>query len=676
MFIFYTIIITGISASRLKTTETPSYDSCGLFIDSETEYSLRYKLFEKKDNFIEIQIISNGSNLFHGFYDQAEALSPYNKLIWVNKRGLRILKRDYRFKFWSLGALSPSVKTFNLNISVGNLTCFQEKGIVDKYYHIVDACRKSFFVNDNWPVGNDILFMCYRNIDKETCIANKCFAFNRRKILRSDTYCQPFMFNLYPETYVVLMFLLFLISYSPSMVFWLLSEENDPYPGKQSKNKPQEENKDCIPLFVLNDKTQSYYPFISKIGYYIFRHNNIWLTVIRFSLVAFCLHLHLVVLSLANFHFYPEEFLQRKNLTKVLWYSELFLLGIWDTRGTLYLTSIVASIICVVCSTIIFKGYFETCWYHSKTFFHVDLNKLESVTELTNKSPTYKDLRLNILERRFLLSDRKFWRELRQQFFPECLKIHCEFKPKAICLSILYIGLLFPLYILTFIVLLFPLLDIALHIPWNLGESRWNSVYLKFLLSVIILLAGANFSASYISPASGICCLFVSNFIIGAMKNYQIVLPVVVMVTVVISMIIELYIEASEPLAQLQLYIFEECQEMKEKGELILKKISGKYFISKTFFDQCFSLLDSPQVINFQAIAKIFTLLSLATIITICLVTLQDLTLGQVFITVFVTMLPRIFGSIVKPLHNETVQSVLKKEVKNIVINIAENTKL
>ena len=60
MFIFYTIIITGISASRLKTTETPSYDSCGLFIDSETEYSLRYKLFEKKDNFIEIQIISNG----------------------------------------------------------------------------------------------------------------------------------------------------------------------------------------------------------------------------------------------------------------------------------------------------------------------------------------------------------------------------------------------------------------------------------------------------------------------------------------------------------------------------------------------------------------------------------------------------------------------------------------
>ena len=496
-------------------------------VSKESEYNLWYKVFQEKAEFITIDINVENIPFINGTPDHLLAIEPYNTWTWVNERGMHILQMDYRFLMWSLGTLVRSVEKIPFIMTVGNVSCYKTLRNEEKFNVTYQTFKKTLYKNNSCSsIVEDNSYLCHRcDCDRSHCIANRCYKFNKDHELNNTVFCDSANFILNPHMFIWMITWFILFNYSPVLLYWLLSKDDfDHSFGTHHGNNITSESTPemcvcdtCSPkcrktkyisLFNVCLNNEKYYPFISKIGYYLFRHKSKPLKIFRMTTIFLFLHMHIIWLFLANFVFYKDEFTQRIRLgpDTHMWAIEFMLGGVWNNQANLFLVCFIASLSGCISLSVVLWRFSSKWWFFSTTFFM--LNASEHITPyVKERTGEYNFLSYNLLERRILSKNLKFWKYVGMALVPHCLKEkdeeeeHCykELKEKdgdeeekepllrnnpKEAVSNGYkltteaikrqIGLAFslvlivPCLVFSFLILLLPLLDIVLQIPWNI----------------------------------------------------------------------------------------------------------------------------------------------------------------------------------------------------------------
>ena len=514
-FVFYLLVVIQLTCLGKSTngSEMKQNISCDphLRVSSESEYHLWYKVFHEEADFITItlNIVSDVNEtsikLFNGTPNHLLAIPPYNKWTWANEKGLHILQMDYRFKMLSLGTLIPSVHEVVFNIKISDPNCFRKLNNSEKFRQIYQTFKKTLYKNNSCSeLIEDSSYLCHRCDCKAShCLANRCYKFNMDHELDSAMkFCDTDMSTVTTHMYVWLVVWFILFNYSPMMIYWLISKDDldhsfgthhgskTTYEKKQesdNKNNQSDSNlEEYIPLFLICAENRKYYPFVSKIGFYLFRHDLRVLKIARGVLACVILHFHVLWLVCANFIIYSFEFEERGKLKdKSLWAIEQIVVEVEDSEVMVKLWSTLSFIfaflgVLTFCLIIIVRyGKIKRHWFYCNRFFWFKLDEKLITPYVTGRKGSYNYLSYNLLERRLLLVQPEFWKCLAEKVTPKVLWVPTA-SPMSreswlypmsgliyMCFIIYVISVTLVVSLVTSVVLICPLLDLLLHIPWN-----------------------------------------------------------------------------------------------------------------------------------------------------------------------------------------------------------------
>ena len=368
-------------------------------------------------------------------------------------------------------------------------------------------------------------------------------------------FCDTDMSTVTTHMYVWLVVWFILFNYSPMMIYWLISKDDldhsfGTHHGSKTKTEKEQESdsmnqsnsnlEEYIPLFLICAENRQHYPFVAKIGFYLFRHDLRVLKIARGVLVCVILHFHVLWLICANFIVYPFEFEERGKLKdKSLWAVEQIVVEVEDSQVMVKVWSTLSFIfaflgVLTFCLIIIIRyGKIKRHWFYCNRFFWFELDEKLITPYVTGRKGSYNYLSYNLLERRLLLVQPKFWKCLAEKVTPKVLwvkifptaahanwELHHKplsqmsreswtqttwpplsqmsresstqtmsgesstqtmsgeswtFSPNRLiylCFIIYLIPVMLVVSFVTSVVLICPLLDLLLHIPWNTDNGE------------------------------------------------------------------------------------------------------------------------------------------------------------------------------------------------------------
>ena len=169
-----------------------------LSVDIDTRAKLVDMIFKRNVEYIEVSVYIE-NELLDTFLQNSNitvnptfAMPPYHTFVWVNEEGMKIHQMDYRFKMWSLGTLSPSVKAIDFNILTNDTECFRKVNVTDIFEKIQNTFRTTLYYSGS---GNAVAYsyLCHRYeryTSSENCLASKCFMFNKNHYFwKNDGFC-------------------------------------------------------------------------------------------------------------------------------------------------------------------------------------------------------------------------------------------------------------------------------------------------------------------------------------------------------------------------------------------------------------------------------------------------------------------------------------------------------
>ena len=724
-------------------------------VSRDSEYHLWYKVFQEHVDFITItlDIVSDINETFTKFFNGTPshllALPPYNKWTWANEKGLHILQMDYRFKMFSLGTLNPSVHEVTLKMKIYDNYCFKQLNNTEKFTAIYQKFKNTLYKNSSCSeLIEDSSYLCHRCDCKAShCLANRCYKFNREHELdNSVKFCDTDMSTVTAHMYVWLIIWFIIFNYTPMLIYWLISKDDldhsfGTHHGNKRNNEPCSYNKTAtdaskkgyVPLFLICEENRRYYPFVAKIGFYLFRHDRMALKILRGALACIVLHSHVIWLFCANFIVYPFEFKERqKIMDKSLWLIEQIVVEvkgpeiIGKVLSTLSLLFAFSGLVIFCFIIIVMYGKIKRHWFYCNILFGLKLEEKFITKYITGRKGSYNYLSYNLLERRLLLFQPKFWKCVMEKVTPDVLWQARPFQKKdkskknsiigtptnsdkaqliksdrkqnnlmLLCFIIYIVPVISLISIVTSVILICPLLDLLLHVPWNADTDQVQDTAIKYetlnrlndflkgkqegwqrglkiLKTLILAMFVVTFTVSYIYPTAKIYSLIVSYTITGVLKNYTSLLPLLMLMAFILAKIIKVCNSAAEPFVKLQLAVFEEymsriTDEHNPIDGLIILKDSDYWIKEEFIINECKPLLCRPKIYTFIAVAKVFALIAAGVVVWICLSVLEDNTLGQILLTGFVGYLPHIFESIGKPWNYHKNKALLDKKLKERV---------
>ena len=442
-----------------------------------------------------------------------------------------------------------------------------------------------------------------------------------------------------------------------------------------------------VRLFSIDKSNCKYYPLIAKWCFLIFLDDSFIYTLFRFLFIYFILLPFFVWwFIIANFKFYRLENIQRQNMSdkydvnllRVEWLFD----GIFNLETSLFLFCfIIASLGNIVWVYVLSN---PACW-NSKRFLH--LADLHSGTFLDRYRPS-------------LLINVEFW----LQFWYGCIPQRLQ---NARCLKWVSLLWFIPLAVLAVLALCLPMFDLILHIPWSLWkeykcstilnsnreelfENEWdntplvrttteqqNGVVSRMWYFVVMIILSCFYAFSlavtYFYTSTQVISMIVSYTIIGLMKNWDFLLPILVLVLIAIAQMINLLYCAFQPMHKLQVTVFDQCKlidpSLLTTRNIIREERNGKYFISKSFIKDCYQLLDATEYSHYT----LYSFIKFVTIILILVVTglsIYMLTgdtstaLGKVVVAIFLTFVPHALKTLIRPWRNDVRKSIMERQIR------------
>ena len=607
-----------------------------LSVDIDTRAKLVDMIFKKNVEYMEVSVYIE-NELFDTFLQSSNitvnptvAMPPYHTFIWVNQAGMNIHKMDYRFKMWSLGTLTASVKAIDFNILTNDTECFRKVNATDIFEKIENTFRRAlYYSGSNNAV--DYSFLCHRYelySDYENCLASECFMFNGNNFQKTDGFYSSNvnrMINAQIWIWICLFFVF--INNLPLLVFWLKqgpkadNKEDQKEVGRDDENsshiqlKTDPENRlyepetNRVRLFCVSHAIFEYYPSIRRWHCFLFEGCFPKFIFVACFYVLFTLFYTWWFL-IADLAYKTTEFRQRANMRNgtddYLVYFELLLAHVWNPGSIFFLFSLVYSSVgnMVLFCVIVWNSW----WTQNDQFF---------LLKITCKD---KGLQFNCLHRQMLLWNLSFWKE-----FWGSLILSEELN---ICIRVLVaIPCIIPLTLIAVVCIMFPLVDIILHLPFRiLSDSdnekvKSNTCNLTFntggftfkeydfaqfenpacvivyllIFEPLALLYCITCCVSYIYPTALVGSMIASYTITGIMKNWDFLLPIFVLVGIVVSRFVKLVYGAFQPIHDLQVVIYQTYQKMLPK----FKDVRSK-------FEQLYNLIKNDQLSHVTELSKGF----------------------------------------------------------------------
>ena len=587
-----------------------------LSVDINTRAKLVDMIFKKNVEYIEVSVYIE-NELFDNFLQNSNitvnptvAMPPYHTFIWVNQAGMNIHKMDYRFKMWSLGTLTASVKAIDFNILTNDTECFRKVNDTDIFAKIENTFRRALYYSGS-SNAVDYSYLCHRYelySDYENCLASQCFMFNGNNFQKNDGFCSSNvnrMINAQIWIWICLFFVF--INNLPLLVFWLKqgpkaeNKENGKKSGRNDKspyiplksdveNQLYEPETNRVRLFCVSRAIFEYYPSVRR------WHNILFEGCFPKFIFVACFYVLFTLFYtwwflIADLAYKTTEFRQRTNMRNgtddYLVYFELLLAHVWNPGSIFFLFSLVYSSVgnMVLFCVIVWNSW----WTQNDQFFLLGIT-----CEDTN-------LQFNCLHRQMLLWNLSFWKK-----FWKRLILSDKWN---ICVRLLVaIPIIIPLTLVAVVCIMFPLVDIILHHPFHIfrdlddkkdesnsckkGESNsceknetnscepnFNTASFKFidlslnrmdivcllLFEPLALLYCITCCVSYIYPTALVGSMIASYTITGIMKNWDFLLPIFVLVGIVVSRFIKLIYGAFQPIHDLQVVIYHTYQKMLPK---------------------------------------------------------------------------------------------------------------
>ena len=338
-----------------------------------------------------------------------------------------------------------------------------------------------------------------------------------------------------------------------------------------------------VKLFCVSSSIFEYYPSVGSLYHFLFEKRyskSIWLLVP----ILFFYYFHNGWFFIADIWYKNTEFKQRRNMSNgtddYLEGVELFLGRIWNFNSIVYLFSLLYSLLGN--GAFLYVIIWTSAWALNQQFLMLKIKC------------QYPNLKFNCLHRQTLLFNLSFWKA-----FWGSLILSDK---RHICIRVLAaIACIIPLTLIAVVCIMCPLLDIILHYPLfiiilqqirkNLSSCRpilrrhpecsifsddekddsntrtVNTGSFKFTVcnfsqcrpsaivvisKVLALLYYITIFVAYIYPIATVCSMIVSYTIIGIMKNWDSLLPKLVLVGIAFSYLVKLLFGAYQPLHDLQ----------------------------------------------------------------------------------------------------------------------------
>ena len=470
--------------------------------------------------------------------------------------------------------------------------------------------------------------------------------------------------------------------------------------GENGGQTSEIDTDEWVSMFNIDNSNCEHYPLLARLCFCIFLDNSykkipscsckILVTCIR-SLFIYFIFLPFFVwwFVIANFIFYHLENGQRKNMSNMydvnLLRVEWLFNGIFNLETRLFLACFIIASLGNILWVYVLSN--PACW-NSKRFLH--LADLHSGTFLHRYRPS-------------LLINGEF----RRQFWYGCIPQRLQ---NARCLKWISLVWTFPLAVLAVLALCLPMFDLILHIPWllwkpckcsttrtssredqqdlfeNEGDNtplvrptaeQQKSVFCRVVCFVVKIITtffyAFSLAITYFYTSTQVISMIVNYTIIGLMKNWDFLLPVLILVLIAIAQIINLIYCAFQPMHKLQVTVFDQCKlidpSLLTTRNIIREERNGKYFISKSFIKDCYQLLDATEYSHYT----LYSFIKFVTIILILVVTglsIYMLTgdtstaLGKVVVAIFLTFVPHALKTLIRPWRNDVRKSIMERQIR------------
>ena len=610
-----------------------------LSVDINTRAKLVDMIFKKNVEYIEVSVYIE-NELFDNFLQNSNitvnptvAMPPYYKFVWVNQAGMNIHKMDYRFKMWSLGTLTASVKAIDFNILTNDTECFRKVNATDIFEKIENTFRRTLYYSGS-SNAVDYSYLCHRYelySDYENCLASHCFMFNGNNFQKTDGFCSSNvnrMINAQIWIWICLFFVF--INNLPLLVFWLKqgpkteNKENGKKSGRNDKRstyiplKSDDENQlhepetNRVRLFCVSHAIFEYYPSVRRWHNILFEGCFPKFIFVACFYVLFTLF-YIWWFLITDLAYKTTEFRQRSKMSNgtddYLVCFELLLAHVWNPGSIFFLFSLVYSSVgnMVLFCVIIWNSW----WTQNDHFFLIGIT-----CEDTN-------LQFNCLHRQMLLWNLSFWkifwkRSILSDKWNICVRV------------LVAIPFIIPLTLIAVVCIMFPLVDIILHLPFRIfrdsGDKKdesntcklnFNTESFEFIdlslnrFGIVCLLIFElpaflyciTCCVSYIYPTALVGSMIASYTITGIMKNWDFLLPIFVLVGIVVSRFIKLIYGAFQPLHDLQVVIYKTYQKMSPEFKQVRAKfeqlVELKKYDNIRFRDVNEKLLGFPKLNSF-----------------------------------------------------------------------------
>ena len=321
---------------------------------------------------------------------------------------------------------------------------------------------------------------------------------------------------------------------------------------------------------------------------------------------------------IANFAHKPIEFRQRSKMSKgiddYLIYFELGLAGVWNIGSILFLFSLIYSFACNM--ILVHEIGWKSWWTRNDKFFLLDIECQDQT------------LQFNCLHRQSLLFSWSFWKAFWLSLLPKCCckpkcDCDCDCSPSDICSIVVAHIWIIPSALIAIVFLMCPLLDIVLHVfsdhddeenpntPISTSDTlifkkrrfSFNPIYTLAVIicELLALLCYISCFFAYMYPTATVCSMIVSYTITGLMKNWDLLLPVLILGGTVFSHSVKLVYGALQPRHDLHMEIYNTYQKMSPDFKKLREKVEqlNDLIKEKTFPDVNGLLIGFPKLNSF-----------------------------------------------------------------------------
>ena len=513
------------------------------------------------------------------------------------------------------------------------------------------------------------------------CFGANCYMFNaHHDINTSYGFCSENV-NKLLDVQKILWYIIFIIVVNciPLLIYWH-TEANE-----------NTEDAEWITLFGIDKSNYELYPYIGRLCYHLAQDNRRLFIIIR----AACFYIlwlifHIWWSAIENFAEYPSEYYQRLDILhgnngndgNLITSERRLLAGIITTWNVLYL----------VCFLIATLGNFVLVYVLGDPSLWVRNKRFLCMEDITKNKVDITDGPDIFVCRRTMLFRPEFWSELRDCIDVgdkcndegnKCCGKTCECKClKNACKFFISHLSFIPVAIIAFFACILPLFDVILHTPWLLFKDSRN-LKIGILLVFIYVFS---FAIYYIFHYVLVISLIFSYTITGLMKNWNFLLPIIVLIIIVVSHWIRLVYGAFKPMHRLQVIIFNQCKSMQSPPKIIKEddKVKGKYYIKRSFIEKCYKcpLLLKPSEYKNYTIFSIIQFLGLVLIVIATgssFYTLNsDTSLGKAVMALSLTFVPQVVNSLMTPWHDDVTSAVrdakikekINEEINKVTVNV------